>query len=138
MSPEPQSRWRYLSERQSLREPVNRHTLAIALIVTPVIFGALTLRILGTDTSTLAWVLAVVAVPAAIGGWRHPPLRSLRLRTAVAGIVIAAGALAATHVYLKWRGDAYEVRSGTELVLPTVIGGLPGVLLYYALVRHRD
>ena len=136
MPPEPESRWKYITEHQGLRDPINRHTLAIALIVAPVIFGALTLRVLGADALTLAWVSAAVAVPAAIGGWVHPPSRSLRPRGVVAGITIAAGALAATYAYLTWRGDNYEVRFGLEFVLPIVIGGLPGVALYYGLVRH--
>jgi hypothetical protein len=135
--PEPESRWQYVGDWQGLREPVNRHTLAIALIAGPVIFGALSLRVLGADPSTLAWVSLFVAVPAAIGGWVHPPLRVLRPRCAVAGVVIAAGALAATYGYLMWRGREFEVRYGLEFILPLVIGGLPGVALYYALVRHH-
>jgi hypothetical protein len=134
--PDSESPWAYVAERQRLRDPVNRHTLAIALIVAPVIFGAMTLRVLGADSSTLVWTLVGVAVPAAIGGYVHPPLRSLRLRASLAGVAIAAGALAATYGYMTWRGDDYEVRYGLEFILPIVVGGLPGVALYYALVRH--
>jgi hypothetical protein len=34
-------------------------------------------------------------------------------------------------------GGDRKVRFGHELVLPTVIGGLPGVALYYAFVRRH-
>jgi hypothetical protein len=136
--PEPESRWRYVADRQRLRDPVNRHTLAIALIAAPVIFGALVLRALGTDATTLVWTLVGVAAPAAVGGWVHPPSRSLRVRGAVAGLAIAAGALAATYASMTWRGPDYEIRFGLELILPIVIGGLPGAVLYYALVRNHD
>ena len=118
-----------------MRDPVNRHTLAIALVGAPVVFGAFALSALGTDATTLAWVLGSVALLGAIGGWLHPPARSLRLRGAVSGVVIATGALAATYLYVNWRGGDRKVRVGYELVLPSAIGGVPGVLLYYALVR---
>jgi hypothetical protein len=38
---EPESPWSYVARRQRVRGPVNRHTLAIVLIVAPVVFGAL-------------------------------------------------------------------------------------------------
>jgi hypothetical protein len=47
------------------------------------------------------------------------------------------GALAATHVYLARRGADRKLRFGYELVLPIVIGGLPGVALYYVLARNE-
>jgi hypothetical protein len=53
----------------------------------------------------------------------------------MAGVVIAAGALAATYAYITWRGGDRKVKVGHQLVLPIVIGGLPGAALYYALVR---
>ena len=135
MKPEPPSPWAYVARPQGVRDPVNRHTLAIALVVVPVVFGALALNVLGTDAGTLGWVLGAAAILGAIGGWLHPPAQSLRLRGAVSGVVIATGALAATYAYVAWRGGDRKVRFGHELVLPTAFGGLPGVALYYALVR---
>jgi hypothetical protein len=118
-----------------VRDPVNRHTLAIALIVTPVVFGSFALNALGTDAATLGWVLGAVTILAGVGGWLHPPVRSLRVRGALSGVVIATGALAATYAYVAWRGGDRKVRFGHELVLPTAVGGLPGMALYYALIR---
>jgi hypothetical protein len=40
-------------------------------------------------------------------------------------------------VYLTWRGLDYRLRFGHELVLPIVIGGLPGIALYYAIIRNH-
>src|SRR5512134_634278 len=93
---EPQSPWKYVAQRQGVRDPVNRHTLAIALVGAPVVFGAFALSALGTDATTLTWVLGSVALLGAIGGWLHPPATSLRLKGAMSGVVIATGALAAT------------------------------------------
>ena len=135
MKPEPPSPWSYVARPQGVRDPVNRHTLAIALVAAPVVFGAFALNALGADAATLGWVLGTVAILGAIGGWLHPPARRLRVRGAVSGVVIATGALAATYVYVTWRGGDRKVRFGHELVLPTALGGLPGVALYYALVR---
>ncbi len=135
MRPEPPSPWSYVARPQGVRDPVNRHTLATALVAAPVIFGAFALNALGTDAVTLGWVLGAVAILGGVGGWLHPRARFLRVRGAVSGVVIATGALAATYVYVTWRGGDRKVRFGHELVLPTVLGGLPGVALYYALVR---
>jgi hypothetical protein len=137
VNPEPQSSWRHVTRPQGLREPVNRHTLAIALVCVPVIFGAFAISALGPDTATVGSAFGAAAVFGAIAGWVHPPRRSLRPGGAVAWVVIATGALAATYGYVRWRGGDRKVRVGYELVLPSVIGGLPGVVLYYAFVRRH-
>ncbi len=138
MKPDPRSPWGYLADRQRLREPINRHTLGVALVVAPVIFGALALGVLGTSRATVSWVLVVVALFGGIGGWVHPPHRSLRPRTALAGVVVATGALVASASYVEWGGGDHKVTSGHEFVLPIVLGGLPGVVLYAWLVRRRS
>ena len=96
MKPDQRSPWGYLADRPGLLAPINRHTLGIALVGVPVIFGALALGALGMSRATVSWVLVIVALFGGIGGWVHPPHRSLRPRTALAGVVIAVGALVAS------------------------------------------
>lgn len=141
MTAEPEPGWHHVTQRQGLRDPINRHTLAIALIVAPVTFGTFALAALGADASTLAWVVGGIAILAALGGWLHPPDRSLRFKGALAGVAIALGALGAAYAYTLWRGNDRRdrrVRAGYNLLLPIIVGGLPGVGLYYKLVRRRQ
>jgi len=128
--------WSHLTQRQSLCDPVSRHTMALALIAVPVIVGALSLRPLAPDASTIAWVAGIVAITGAAGGWLHPPARSLRLRGALAGIIVAWGALAAAYGYVGWRRGDITGNFGLGLGLSIFTGGLPGAVLYYALVGH--
>jgi hypothetical protein len=137
VTPDPDSQWRYVAEHQRFGDRVNRHTLAIALIVAPVTFGALALQALGTDSATFASVLGCVAIPAAVGGWLHPPSRDLRLKGVLGGVAIAIGALVASRVYITWTGLSPQVRVGHQFLLPLIVGGLPGAALYYALVRNH-
>ena len=131
--PDPHRPWDYLGDSQGLRERINRHTLGIALVVAPVIFGALSLEVLGISRATVSWVLVVVALFGGIGGWVHPPHLLLRPRTALAGVVVAVGALVASAWYQERGGADHKARFGYEFVYSIVLGGLPGVVLYACL-----
>jgi hypothetical protein len=103
------------------------------VIVVPVIFGAFALNLLGSDKDTVIWVCGLVAGVGGVGGWILGHGHPTRIMGAVAGGTAALGALAGTLVYVSFRGGPNKVRFGAELVLPMVLGSVPGVLIYCAL-----
>jgi hypothetical protein len=116
-----------------MRDPVSRRTAGLAVIVVPVIFGAFALNLLGSDRDTIFWVCGLVAGFGGVGGWILGRGHPTRIMSAVAGVTAALGALAGTLAYVSFRGGPNKVRFGAELVLPMVLGSVPGVLVYYGL-----
>ena len=128
----------YMAPAQRHRDPVTRQTLAIAFITVPAIFGAFTLSRLGTDAGTLQWVVPLVVGLGAFGGWIHHPVRRFRQKGAAAGVLVSAGALTLTYLYVTWRGGDRKILSGTELMIPIALGAAPGLYYYYSLLRDEQ
>jgi hypothetical protein len=115
------------------RGPVSRQTIALAALVVVVLFGNKAVDVLGTEPDVL-WGVAAILVPvgAAAGALFHPVVR-FRWRGAISGVVVAGGAFAAQRLYSRLRPEQF----GHEFAVVALVGALPGVALYYLLMRGQ-
>jgi len=119
--------------RSRFSSAVSRQTVAIAIMVVPVVFAGKVLDTLGSDDSTVAGVVLVLAIAGAVGGAIYHPARRFCWRGAVAGVLIVWGAFAAFRGYQRVRSRPLSI----EFAVVSLVGAIPGFVAYYVLMRDQ-
>lgn len=118
-------------------EPVNRPFLGMGMIVVADMAGALVLQQHAPPRDLAVWVLGIAASLSAIGGAIYHAVRRFWAKGAIAGLTIGLVSLVATYFYVDWRFTLTDSIASPEFLLPLFVGALPGVGLYYAMMRSE-
>ena len=119
--------------RTAFRGGVKRQVVGITLVTVPLVFGGKAIDVLGDGGAVLRWVAGILACAGAVGGALYHPVRRFWWRGAVAGVVVTAGACAMYRFYQRLRPEPF----GPEFAVVAFLGALPGVFVYYLLMRHQ-
>ena len=112
---------------------MSKQTVVLAALVAVVIFGGKALDVLGTQSDVLLTLGAVLVVVGAATGAAFHPIRRFWWRGAVAGVVVVIGAFVAHRLHAIVRPEPL----GPEFAVVGMLGALPGVWVYYLLMRHQ-
>ena len=115
------------------RGPVSRQTIALAVLVMVVLFGNKAVDVLGTEPDVLLWTATILVTVGAVTGALFHPVRRFWWRGAISGVLVAAGAFGAHRLYSRMRPEPF----GHEFAVVALLGAIPGVALYFALMRGQ-
>jgi hypothetical protein len=119
--------------RATLRGGTSRQVLAIAIFTVAVLFSGKALQVLGSDRDVLQWVAAILLGSGALAGALYHPLVRFWWRGAIAGAV----AVASSFAFLSWYSTMRPEPLGLEFAIVVFLGAVPGMLVYYFLMRHQ-
>jgi hypothetical protein len=124
--------------RPSLRhEEINRPMGGLLLIGLAGMGGGLMLQDLSPPREWVLRIIAVALIIATVGGAIYHPIRRFWMGGAFAGFVIAAVSLVTTFFYVRWRAGVFAVMWSGEFIIPLGIGALPGIGMYYLMMRNE-
>jgi len=118
-------------------EKLNRPFMGMALIILADMLGAFFLLERELPREWVPRILALVIGLCAAGGALYHPVRRFWLKGLVAGLAVGLLSLVTTYFYMGWRFSLTGSVWSAEMLLPLALGSLPGVGLYYLMMRDE-
>jgi hypothetical protein len=112
-------------------ESNTRMNVALGAVLGTSVIGALVMRDHGM--ALLEPLVFLASAGGALGGALFHPIRRYWRKGLACGVLVNLGGMAATYFYMLPRTTVWNY----ELVIPLAVGGAPGALLYWLLMRRE-